>query len=231
MRFKRPDDAPTVLVTAVARAEGARAAAAALACACADVDRTALLVELGGRAPRPTLVASEASRNLEERLVAHLPGARVAARGQVCHLAVSADPDGIAVAAAAVTVARGAVSVLHVPPALLQAVLDADNGPSPSAVLLRADLADDRALVALVARDLIGRGLRVAVLKQSLGWVASRRALFGVLGGDAAAGLPASLLRRLTPSHKCYSDPDDPKPDPARAKKPERRDHESTRSW
>lgn len=230
MRFERPDDAPTVLVVAVARAEGARAAAAALACAAADVDRTALLVDLGGRQPRPTLVASEAARGLEERLAVHLPGTRVAARGQVCHLAVPADSDGIAAAAAAVTVARGAVSVLHIPPALLQAVLDAADGPRPSAALLRADLADDRPLVALATRDLIGRGLRVSVLKQPLGWVASRRALFGVLGGDAASGLPASLLRRLNLSHKCYADPDDPKPDPARAKKPERRDHESTRS-
>jgi hypothetical protein len=229
MRFERADDVPTVLVAAVARAEGARAAAAALACASADVDRAALFVDLGGRPPRPTLVASEAARGLEERLAVHLPGTRVAARGQVCHLAVSADADGIAAAAAAVTVARGAVSVLHVSPALLQTVLDADGGPSPSAVLLRADLADDRPLVALVARDLIGRGLRVSVLKQPLGWVASRRALFGVLPGDAA-GLPASLLRYLAPSHKCYIDTDDPEPDPARAKKPERRDHESTRS-
>ncbi|HEV7770096.1 MAG TPA: hypothetical protein VGO66_05475 [Solirubrobacterales bacterium] len=229
MRFERPDEAPIVLVTAVARAEGARAAAAALTCAVADIDRAALLVDMGGRPPRPTLIASEAARGLEERLTVHLPETRVAARGQVCHLAVPTDPDGIAAAAAAVTVARGAVSVLHIPPTQLQAVLAADRGPSPSAVLLRADLADDRALVALVARDLIGRGLRVAVLKHPLGWVASRRALFGVLGDDAAAGLPTPLLRQLT-SHKCYADLNDPKSDPARAKKPERRDHESTRS-
>ena len=85
----RSRGAPTVLVTAVGGAEGRAAAAAALACAGADVDRAALLVDVGGRPPRPTLLASAAARGLEERLAAHLPSARVAARGQVCHLAVA----------------------------------------------------------------------------------------------------------------------------------------------
>ena len=47
--------------------------------------------------PRPTLLASAAAHRLEERLVAHLPRARVAARGQVCHLAVPAEPEGFEV--------------------------------------------------------------------------------------------------------------------------------------
>ena len=110
-------------------AEGSRGAAAALACAGADADRATLLVDVGGRAPRPTLLASAAAHRLEERLAAHLPQARVAARGQVCHLAVPADPDGLAAAAAAVTVARGALAVLHLPPALLQPLLDERLGP------------------------------------------------------------------------------------------------------
>ena len=81
------------------------------------------------RPPRPTLLASAAARRLEERLAAHLPQARVAARGQVCHLAVAADPEGFAAASAAVTVARGALAVLHLPPALLQPLLDGAAGP------------------------------------------------------------------------------------------------------
>lgn len=103
-------DAATVLVTSVGEAEGARAAAAALACAGTDTDLATLLVDVGGRAPRPTLLASAAARRLEERLVAHLPKARVAARGQVCHLAVPADSEGLEVASAAATVARGALA-------------------------------------------------------------------------------------------------------------------------
>lgn len=197
-------DAPTVVVTAVGAAEGSRGAAAALACAGADVDLATLLVEVGGRAPRPTLLASAAAHRLEERLVAHLPRARVAARGQVCHLAVPAESEGLEVASAAVTVARGALAVLHLPAPLLQPILGDGPGPRPSGILLRADIAADRSLLALAARDLIARGLALAVLKQRLSWVAERRALFGALSPDAA-GLPPSLVRRLA-SHGRYLD-------------------------
>jgi hypothetical protein len=216
-------DAPTVLVTAVGQAEGSRPAAAALSCAAADVDQAALFVDVAGKAPRPTLLASAAARDLEERLAAHLPRAGVAARGQVCHLAVAADPEGFEVAAAAVTVARGSVAVLHAPPAQVQVLLGQRLGGRLSGVLLRAEIAADRALLALAVRDLRGRGLAVGVLKQRLSWVAERRALFGTLAPDAGGGLPPSLLRRL--SHRCYGDRDDPRTDPTRAAEPERRDH------
>jgi hypothetical protein len=196
-RFEAPPDAATVVVTAIGAAEGSRPAAAALACAGADGDRAPLLVDLGGRSPRPTLVASAAARTLEERLAAHLPAARVAARGQVCHLAAPADPDGFATAAAAVTVARGAVAVAHVPPTALQALLGDPAAPRFSGALLRADLGADRALLALVVRDLLGRGLVAAVLKRRLGWVTERRALFGALGPDGD-GLSPGLVQRLT---------------------------------
>jgi hypothetical protein len=191
-------DAPTVLVTAVGEAEGSRGAAAALACAGADPDLATLLVDVGGRAPRPTLLASTAAHRLEERLAAHLPQAGVAARGQVCHLAVAGDAEGLEAASAAVTVARGALAVLHLPPSLLRPMLDERLGPEPSGVLLRAELVSDRPLLALVVRDLLARGLAVGVLKQRLGWVAERRALFGALAPAGAGGLPETQLRRLT---------------------------------
>lgn len=190
--------AAIVLVTAVGKAEGSRAAAAALACAGADADLATLLVDVGGRVPRPTLLASTAAHRLEERLTAHLPRARVAARGQVCHLAVPADAEGLEATSAAVTVARGALAVLHLPPSLLQPLLSERLGPEPSGALLRADLAADPALLALVVRDLMARDLAVGVLKRRLSWVAERRALFGTLAPDAAGGLPATQLRRLT---------------------------------
>lgn len=221
-------DGPTVLVAAVGDAEGSRGAAAALACAGAEVDRAALLVEVGGRPPRPTLLASAAAQRLEERLAGHLPRVRVAARGQVCHLAVPADEEGLEAASAAVTVARGALAAVHVPPALFQPVL-AGSGPRPSGVLLRADLATDRPLVALVARNLTTRGLAVSVLKRRLSWVAERRALFGVLPADGPGGLPPRIPHRLL-SHGCYIDFNDPKRDPTRAPQPERRDHARTGS-
>ena len=188
--------APVVLTAAVGEAEGARGAAAALACAGAEADVAALLVDVGGRSPRPTLIASAAAQKLEERLRAHLPEARVAARGQVCHLAVQADGEGLDAASAAVDVARGVPTVLHLPPQMLQQAVG-ESALRPTGVLLRADLPGDRALVALAARDLLGRGLAVGVLKRRLGWVAERRALFGALPAGSPGGLPERLVRRL----------------------------------
>lgn len=189
-------EAPRVLVSAVGSAEGARAAAAALTCAGADVDRATLLVDVGGRPPRPTLLASAAARALEERLAAHLPSARVAARGQVCHLAVAADAEGFELAGAALTAGRESLVALHVPPEVVQPLLAARLGACLSAALLRADIATDRALLALVVADLRGRGLTVGVLKRRLAWVAERRALFGTLA--PGAGLPPALADRLS---------------------------------
>lgn len=188
---------PVVVVAAVGEAEGSRAAAAALSCAGAEVDAAALLVDVGGRTPRPTLIASAAAQKLEERLAAHLPSLRAAARGQVCHLAVPADPEGLDAASAAVTAARGATTVLHVPPELLQEVVEGSSGLRPSGALLRADLGQDRALVALAVRELMTRGLAVAVLKRRLSWMVERRALFGALPAGSAGGLSAQLVRRL----------------------------------
>jgi hypothetical protein len=189
--------APTVVVTAVGGAEGARGAAAALACAGADVDLATLLVDIGGRTPRPALLASAAAQKLEERLSARLPDHRVAARGQVCHLAVPAEPDGLAVAAAAGMAARGAAVVLHVPPSLLQETLARKPDLRPTGVLLRGDLPQDRPLVALAVRDLLLDDLAVGVLKRRLGWVAERRALFGALPAAAPGGLPERFVARL----------------------------------
>lgn len=187
---------PVVLAVAVGEAEGSRGAAAALACAGADGDVATLLIDVGGRAPRPTLIASAAAQKLEERLEAHLPDARVAARGQVCHLAVAVDDGGLVAAAAAIDVARDALAVLHLPPPLLQPALG-EPALRPTGVLLRAALPDDRALVALAARDLLDRRLVVGVLKQRLSWVAERRALFGVLPAGSPGGIPERLTRRL----------------------------------
>lgn len=194
--FEAPRHGVAVVVTAVGGAEGSHGAAAALSCAGSGVESAALLVDVGGRAPRPTLIASASAHRLEERLAARLPTLRPAARGEVCHLSVAPDPDGLGAAGTAVTVSRGGLAVIHVAPEHLQSLLDAPGAPRPDAALLRADLATDRALVALAVGGLVERGLRVAVLKHRLGWVTERRAGFGALGSDSG-GLPESLVRRL----------------------------------
>ena len=188
---------PIVVVATVGEAEGSRGAAAALACAPADVDFATLLVDVGGRAPRPALLASAAAQKLEERLLARLPELRVAARGQVCHLAVPAVREGLVAAAAAGDVARGAAMVLHVPPHLLEEAVSVGADLRPTGVLLRCDFPEDRPLLALAVRGLMLRGLTVGVLKQRLSWVAERRALFGALPAGAPGGLSERLAARL----------------------------------
>lgn len=216
-----------ILVTAVGAAEGSRAAAAALACAGSEPDRPGLLVDVGSRPPRPTLVASSGARELEERLAVHLPELRAASRGGTCHLVVPGDPEALERMSAALPLVRDAVAVLHVPPLLFQDVLQV-SGIEPSAVLLCADLATDRPLLALTVRDLRERGLTVRVLKQPLAWVPTRRALFGVLPPEAPGGLPARLRKTLLESeisaaHACYAGSDDAETDPEGAAQQQRR--------
>jgi hypothetical protein len=185
------------LVSRVGVATGARAAAAALACAGSEPDRAGLLVDLTARrAPRPTLIASAAARELEERLAAQLPEAGVASRGWTCHLALPPDRSGIEGIAAALPLVDDSLAAVHLPPHLVQAVLE-EPLARIGGVVLRADLGADRALTALATRDLMERGLRVAVLKQPLGWLASRRALAGILPAGSAGGLPERSCERL----------------------------------
>jgi hypothetical protein len=185
-----------VLVTGVGVAAGARAAAAAIACAGTEPDRAALLVDLDrGRAPRPALIASAAARELEERLVAHLPQADAASRGRICHLALAPDASGLEAIGAALAIGRGSTVSVHLAPDLVQTALD--GGLRPTGAVLRADLAEDRALTALAVGDLLDRGIRVAVLKRSLGWIAARAALAGIPVAVGDGGLPARIGERV----------------------------------
>jgi len=216
-----------ILVAAVGAASGSRPAAAALACAGSEPDRPGLLIEIGARPPRPTLVASAGARELEERLSVRLPELRVASRGATCHLAVPATGEALERLPAVLPLVREAVAVLHVPPGLFQAVLQ-DPGVEPSAVLLRADIAADRSLLALTVGDLRERDLTVRVLKRPLAWVPARRALFGLLPPDAPGGLPARLRETLLESensaaHACYVGSDDAEVDPEGAAQQQRR--------
>jgi hypothetical protein len=224
---------PLVLVTSVGRASGSRAAAAALACAGSDPDRAGLLVEIGGRPPRPTLLASPGARELEERLAAHLPQVRAAARGHACHLAVKADPVDFETVRAALPLVRDSVAVVHVAPEQLRDLLG-EPGIVPTAVLLRADLTEDRALTALAVRELAAHGLRVRVFKRPLAWVPSRRAMFGVLPVDAPGGLSSRLAagileKRNSAEGGRYDEFDDRRIDAGGIAREERRDHPSAR--
>jgi hypothetical protein len=216
-----------ILATAVGEASGSKAAAAALVCAGSEPDRPGLLIDVGARPPRPTLVASAAARELEERLAVHLPRLRAASRGQTCHLAISDDADAFEQVRAALPLVRDSVAVVHLPPARFQAAL-LDPGIQPTGVLLRADLASDRPLIALAVRVPTERRLTVRVLKRAIAWVPARRALFGVLPPEVVGGLPSRLRRSLLESqisveHACYDGSDDEKTDPAGTSQQQRR--------
>lgn len=184
-----------VLVTSVGAATGSYAAAAALTCAGSAPDRAGLLIDLRqDRSPRPSLIATAAARELEERLVAHRPAAAVTSRGHFCHLALSANESGIEQILAALPIVRESVAVIHLPQRLLQPLLD-EIRIRPSGTMLRADLGIDRALTALAVRDLIERGIRVTVLKRPIGWLVARAALLGMLVGDG--GLPTRSVKQL----------------------------------
>lgn len=185
-----------VLVTAVGEAAGAKAAAAALASGSSESDLPGLLIDVAGRAPRPTLVASAGARRLEERLAVHLPQLRAASRGQTCHLAIPDDETSFDAVRAALPLVRDSVAVLNLPPGRWTEALD-ESGIDAGAALLRADLDSDRDLTGLAVRTLVERGLTVRVLKRQLGWVPSRRALFGVLPADAPGALPGSMFAAL----------------------------------
>ncbi|MGC1852574.1 MAG: hypothetical protein WA687_09075 [Solirubrobacterales bacterium] len=190
------ESSPVVLVAGVGTVGGSRAAAAALACAASEPDRAALLIDLDdGRAQRPSLIATAGSRRLEERLAAHMPDAAVASRGRFCQLTLPADLDGLEQIGTALPLARESAAVIHLAPALLRGALE-ETRVEATAALLRADLAEDRALTALAARDLMARGLRVAVLKRPLSWLTARAALLGALTAGGGA-LPARVRERL----------------------------------
>lgn len=206
---------PVVLVARVGGAAGSRATAATLACAASEPDRAALLIDLEEGSPqRSTLVATAGARVLEERLVAHLPDAAVASRGRICQLKPSPDREAIETISAALPLVRESAAVVHLPPSLLRAVL-AEPRIQPTAALLRADLAENRALTALAVRDLMARGLRVAVLKRPPGWLTTRAALLGALPSERQA-LPEKLRKRLLHTEdrkfpQCYDRKDDSK--------------------
>lgn len=179
-----------VLVTRVGAAGGSSAAAAALACAASEPDRAPLLIDLeGAGAARSTLLATAGARALEERLAAHLPDAAVASRGCFCQLTLTPGSGALDPVAGALPLARESAAIVHLPPSLLRPLL-AEPRIRPAAAVLRSDLREDRALTALAVRDLMNLGLRVAVLKRPLGWLAGRAALFGALPE------PPSVIRR-----------------------------------
>ena len=157
-------------------------------------DGAVLLVEVGAdRSRGPTMLASQAARELEARM--REAGFDCAARGRLAWLRVPAEPGWPEALAEAMRVAgRIRAAVVCVPAELL---CEARDHLDAAAVLLRAELPSQRSLAALAAIELREAGLRVRVAGRGLGRVASRRALAGIDPGGDASSLCGRLARGL----------------------------------
>ncbi len=189
---------PVVIVTEAGDAGGGLAEAAALAIAFAR--RTAggvLLAELTTeeRRRRPTLLASDAARDLESGLRGADPEARPVARGNLCWLPL----DGLDALEAVVSAQpECGLVVAHLPPARWAEALDR-TGLGVAGGLVRADLATDRELAALAVAELRARGLAARVAKRGQGPVAARRSLAGLEAGGATSARAERAARALVP--------------------------------
>jgi hypothetical protein len=199
---------PLVLATAAPSTGGGVAAAAALGVAVArNSAQGILLVEIGaeGAGRRPTLLASDAARRLEDAVRADRPELRVAARGNLCWLAIpSSDPDCDPEDSALARLARlqaaplpAALIVAHMPPALWRQGLERPD-LRPVGGLVRADLPAQRPLAALAVHELRERRLIARIASRPLGAVGSRRALAGLDPGGMAARRSARQAAALT---------------------------------
>jgi soluble lytic murein transglycosylase-like protein len=200
---------PLILAGALPGAGGELAAAAAVAVAIASRparesalrhSQATLLVEVGGGHRRgPTMLASHPARELECAL--RETGINAAARGRLTWLGLGDGPDWLEQLGVALDATRGAgAAIVCVPRARWRDALEADR-PSPSAILIRAELPAQRALAALTTVESLDAGLPIRIATRAPGRVAGRRALAGIdPGGETSiryTRLAEGLLRRL----------------------------------
>ncbi len=179
------------LGVAIATSEGARPRGAGPAASDAVI-----LVERGAvRGRGPTMLAADAARTLERKLVEE--SFEAAARGHLAWVRLDGEPDWIDRLTRATELGGDARAVIaHLPAGELRSLLDRGE-PSPSAVLLRADLPAQRALAALAVVDIGSTGVRVKVAGREPGRVAARRALAGIEPGGETGRRARRLARAV----------------------------------
>jgi hypothetical protein len=196
---------PVILASAIGGSGGAASLAAAIgvAATAGAGGGAALLVDVaGGQRRGPTVLASEAARELEDR-VRGIGGVfeAAAARGNLCHLALPDAEDPLEPVAALLAHELPASAVIvHMSQELWPRAI-VEKRLSAAAGVLRAELPGDRALAALAVGELRDRGLRAKIVSDPLGRVASRRALAGLEPGGAASRRAARLARALLADH------------------------------
>jgi hypothetical protein len=172
-------------------------------------DQSVLLAEAAAQPRRrpATLLAAPRARELEASL--REAGFAATARGHFCHLAVSADGEGLAVLEAAGALAEEAIAVVELPPALWAEALRLPD-PRPRAAVLLAELPRDRSLAALACGELVHEGIAARVLARPLPPLAARRAVAGIRPGGRMGRTVARLvagLRRVGRSERGQSLP------------------------
>ncbi|HEY8002227.1 MAG TPA: transglycosylase SLT domain-containing protein [Solirubrobacterales bacterium] len=155
-----------------------------------------LLVEIGaGRGRGPTMLASEAARELEREL--RQAGFECAARGRLAWLRIPEQEGWLGALRDALRLARSAgVAVVTLPARLIGEVLACEE-LAVEGVLLRAELPRQRSLAALAVNELRGAGIRARIASRAPGRVAARRALAGIDPGGEASRRAARLARGL----------------------------------
>ena len=197
--------APVVLATELPGAGDRVPTAAALAVAVATGDdapaggeRAVVLIDVGGERRGPTILASARARELEARL--RETDRECAARGRIVWVSIPAAEGWAADLAAMLAQLGDAIAIVVVPPALLQSALGCEELRA-DAILLRAELAEQRALAALAVAEARAAGLRIRVTPAAPGRVAARRALAGIEPGGEASRRAARLARGLLGRH------------------------------
>ncbi len=153
-----------------------------------------LFVEAGEGARRraPTLLAAPGARRVEEALRA--TGLRASARGQICHLALEADP--LPELARALPGSEAELAVIHLPGGLWVPALETGDLDVAGGCLLVA-LPEERSLAALAVAEMSRRRLPARVASRPVGGFAVRRALAGVRAGGKDSELAEGIARRL----------------------------------
>jgi hypothetical protein len=169
--------------------------AASVAVACASSGGGVLFAEVGGDARRgPTMLASAAARELEDRLRA--AGVEATARGRLCWATLGEAGDALRLAIDAARPFHAAI--VHLAPAAWREAIEGSPRLAHAA-LVHAVLPAQRALAALLVDDLREAGIRLGISSVAPGRVGARRALAGIEAGGEAGDRAVRIARRLVP--------------------------------
>ena len=185
--------------------------AATLAVAAARSDQlSCLLVEVvsGDSAHRsPTLLASAEARAVEGRL--RDSGMEASSRGHICSVSLSDERWDEVGPTALVDLAMPSRVVFSLG-AEIPYQRASDLGEVLAGCVALLDLPEERSLGALVAAEMLDRGIAVKVTGRQPGPVAARRALAGVMPGGAAEQYAQRVVSQLVHrGQRAVSRPDD----------------------